>query len=931
MIQLLYFFISPGQMNETLRILGFVPLSEFVLKNMNLSIKADDIFIKCIVHVPNIPIVKALKNSDILSVALERCGSNNHLALGYNKTQKEWYTINTARNLLKSKKWAEIFDVLGFEYSVFVLINSAIVEKVGENFVMICGETSALNLNKEKYLNVHREVLFLGRCKDLFIDSEDAVSEILSDLSLSPLAYESIRKILIRTFSKYNKLPVNSILKNFFDKEFSSFNEEIMENALDSSRITNFLFLISKKFLKPIFSFKNFKILKGKIALLMQRNIYETLNCDDLLSYFSTKNFKLFTDIKDLKNNEKSKIILSLLIFLFNSIYLKIISMHFYSTTASFSRRKIYYFLRIHWNIKTTKFCSEYLENFEKTSVVGISVATLRCIPKNIGFRVITNCSSQSSYHFNLQNSIAKQKISRKINKPYDHQVVCTVSDNINQQTVSSGKVDTKFIVDQNKLSTIQRDFSKSIENIDPIKFSNINFNDENQKRNTIGANPSKIKTESLPISILSDHYKDLVEILTDSINKSKTANKNTIKLSSVNFKASPLLPILKNVFLKNRGFSLLRHIHIKEKIYKYLKTKKARLFLLKVDLKQCFDNIPQNDILRIIKDFLTETEYFYQEMQIIQVKGTNPKIEKCHLRRSPEILLPLNMKEAQPLSYEIPLDIEKGFILKENKTKVFNKAQILKMLDEVIRNTVVKYQNAYYKRRKGISQGCTISGILCAIYYAYLDDNFNDLNCFISRYVDDFLLITDDYQDIQKFLKIAESLKDKGFIINETKIMSNVSEVDDELSFKTNFIEWCGLKIFDERIAIKQECDSPFFRYLVSIYTNRRGEKIFEHLKRGFKVKFSPTLINMNNIKTGENIFDGIFYVSRKLRILFSRASFINKKFVNKILNYFKEEINRILKERGILFDSLKIENIISTAFKKSRVFELKERKFSK
>lgn len=342
-------------MNQTLKALGFVSLENFIKDKINLSLEAEGIYIKCTIEVPKLSFDPPYRNSNIISAALQRCEASNQLAAGYNKTQKDWYNINTSINLLKSKKWSKIFDILGFDYSVFILINTVIVEKVGENFILICGEQSSLNLKKEETVRVQKETLFLGKSKSFTVDTKKAISEILLD-EISSENFEKLSQIFESVFTKYNKLPINSIFKNFFKLELSSANqeEEIIESALENKKITNFLFLISKKFLGPVLTRKHFTILKGKIALLMERNIYETLSSYDLISFFSTTNFKLFEGLININNGQKSRIILNFMLFIFNSIYLKIISLYFYSTSASHSKRKLYYFLRNHWNIRTS-------------------------------------------------------------------------------------------------------------------------------------------------------------------------------------------------------------------------------------------------------------------------------------------------------------------------------------------------------------------------------------------------------------------------------------------------------------------------------------------------------------------------------------------------------------------------------------------------
>lgn len=1054
-------------MNQTLEILGFQPLSQFIEQNIKIKVQSDNIFIKCTIPVPNFTISNIFPINEILSLALAKCEDNNQLSMGYNKTKKEWYGLNTSRNILKSAKWEQIFESIGFDYSIFILVNCLIVEKIGENFIILCGDAKILCEKKAAEIHVARDLLFREKSKNSKVLIEQAIYEIIgSDILFgtsnpnennkeniktenieniektglkrnvidSEFTDEIIAKLALKlktVLTKYNNLPIDAIFKSFFTSNLKNTADSIMENAIEPEKIANFLFLISKKFLKPIFTEKEFKILKGKLVLLTKRNVYETLNLEDLIKYFSTKKFKLFDNLSMIRTQIKTKILKNFMIFLFNSIYLRIISVHFYSTISSFSKRQIHYFSRNQWNIKVSNHFSEYLNYFEKVDKPLQTVATLRCIPKESELRVITNCSVPGSCR-SKENEIKEFKNNCKLGNS---------TNNANNNANANSNI--------NNISNINNNVK---DNLSKAKNNTINFSFQDPLTN---------------VSKLAQIYSDISKVLAD---QRASSNKKLTRPSSINYKASPLLPILKNIFYKNQGFSLLRHMQIQKKLYNLLSSKKNRLILLKVDLKQCFDNIPQDDVLKIIDDLLINDEYFYQEMQIF--KNSH---EKAFLRRELETILPLNMPEAQPKDHEIPKSFNSGFLIKESKTRVFKKQEIYKMLTEVIKNTTIKYQNSYYKKRNGIPQGCSISSIICAIYYAFLDKQFSDLNCFISRYVDDFLIITENIEDIKKFFDKANQLKDKGFVINLTKIDSNIANLDlngldqimysadsvesaestesgseidfnsldtnldkhiscnsldtnrfrhisfnsldtnssicsscnspdtnrhrhisfnsldanssicsscnspnknpyrhiscnsldtnsnrqisfnsldtnadasaieldrcemilnsdqsiPEMQFKSKFVNWCGIKIYDQGVNIKSECQNSHFRFSISIHSTKRGQKIFEHLKKSLAIKLSPLLVNYKNRKTGENLFDGLFFVARKLKILILRAGFINENFVNKILNYFQEEVNRILKERKIKFDSFKIEEIARKAFERSGVLDIKKDKW--
>ncbi|KAI5171644.1 telomerase reverse transcriptase [Pancytospora epiphaga] len=158
--------------------------------------------------------------------------------------------------------------------------------------------------------------------------------------------------------------------------------------------IINFLFLISKKCLKPLFRYSDFKIFKGKLTLLIKRNVYEGISREELRKYFALPNLKLF---KGKYSRQEHKIRCAVaervLIHLMDVLFIKLVSYFFYSTICSNTRYKISYFKRSDWNIWTGSFYKNFLKTFEPTTRKK-RMGTFRCIPKPDGFRVITNCST---------------------------------------------------------------------------------------------------------------------------------------------------------------------------------------------------------------------------------------------------------------------------------------------------------------------------------------------------------------------------------------------------------------------------------------------------------------------------------------------------------------------------------------------------------
>lgn len=856
-------------MQGILKKLQFQSLEIFLKEKISVEVEAEGIFIKCETPVPFLPQSYTLTCHEILAISREQCDEGNQLCQGYSKSRKQWHGCNTSSNILKSQQWDEIFKRIGSEYSLFLLKNATIVQKIGRNYILLCGDVSIPTERKREKHLVKKEVLFHGKPETVDVCYEDAIKTIFAGIDLLPTELLCISKVVKKAVKKYQKLPLKPIFKSYIKKNVAKLPEEsnwIFQRQVEATIVGSFLFLISKKFLRPILDLRSFKVLKGKIILFLKRNVYETLSSEELSNHFIVSKFKLFSQCPEMENSTKIKIIKNLIQFLFNSVFVKIVGMFFYSTTTSFSKHKIFYFMRSDWNIETGKVFSEYLKSFEPCEKSN-SFATLRPIPKENGFRIVTNCSRYTSQSLKEKRAV---------------------------------KID-----------------------------------DDLSKQGCVGV---------LSFKRLTEKYNDISDILVED-NDNKCQNNNDQhannvllnyghkqrKYNSINTQIAILAPITKNIALSCDGFSLFRHFHIVKPLFSYLKTRNDRLMLMKVDLEKCFDNIHQAELIKVIEELLLENEYYYQEFGITSENSVDGKPETKYIKESPRILYPMNVEEAQ--------SVYRGSeaIIKENRIRVISKSEALKKLRNTIENTIVLYRNSYYRKKKGIPQGCSISSFLCSIYLSFLDQEFPNLDWFVRRFVDDFLIITDNPDHLKEFFLLAEKLSAKGFVINPEKIMSNIDlkhlsvcEMGEKPKFVSDSVDWCGFRIYDKKTNIKPVCNDPFFRNAVSIAVENRGRRIFGKLKKAFYIKIGKAFINKSNGKLGECIFDSIFFICRRLRILLLRTEFINEQFIEKILRWCVEILKEAIKDRNILFDEQKIDEITKKAILRSAIRSIKKRKLS-
>lgn len=998
-------------MKPILKKLGFTPMSQFIEERLDIKLDCNDIFIKCNHEFPSLSTKESMSSSDILSYALEVCSEGNQLCNGYCKATKKWYSTNTSRNLLKSEKWAKIFDGLGWEYSIFVLTRSSIIEKVNQSLVFVCGDFGENIEKKQVKATVQREKLFYGRDELVQISLENAIEGILMPCIWNR---NEIVGRLAKVFNKFNKLPLRSLFKSYFsqqkcrsdgktkynnqgasastgainDGNYLHFQQSVsMKGAEDSvihtdgniskhqtdpESIANFLFMISKKFLRPAFGLRDFKVLKGKLILLLKRNLHETVSREELMKYLRIHKLKLFRGVENLSFTSKSYITGNFLLFIFNRIYLNILSFFFYSTTSSFSKAKVLYFTRAEWNRSVSQFVSKYLKQFTKVKD-GTHFATLRCIPKENGFRVVSNCSKINSYVSKMKTEhINKNKESQwKIDEYPETYFQCAKHASLSLEKLRKryDEVDSIFRDEDCSMCIPEGPAFLGIGHLSASQSSTMECRAKPQNRNAIKYESgsslglenncnSKYTVETKHSSCIRSKV-NICDDMKGIMSESKYDTKESMVRSkasrnifpSINSLVASVYPILKKESSESIGYSLMDHRDVKTRLFTFLKSAKQRLYMMKVDLDKCFDNIPKEDLISVLSNLFKKDEYHFQEFILLKESDiTANKMEIKYVRKAPDVMYPINIAEGHLNSSETHSS-DGNFIIKENRVKIFSRSEVLNRIRNIIENTNVYYQNAYYRPNKGIPQGCSISPILCALYYGQMDNEFKHLNGFISRFVDDFLIITPHLSVIRSFLKIAYSLRKKGFVINRNKICANfdVDTVFEEVMlensnttserptgnndavFTANYVEWCGMKIYDSGVALKSVLGDKYFRYSVYVSGPNIGRRVFLKIKKSFEAKCSSLYISRLNIKSGENMFDAFYFVGRRLKILILRAGFINKKFVEKILDWCVERAKAIIKKRRMQLDDTKVDSIASSAFEKCGVLEIRKKPFDR
>jgi telomerase reverse transcriptase len=207
-------------------------------------------------------------------------------------------------------------------------------------------------------------------------------------------------------------------------------------------------------------------------------------------------------------------------------------------------------------------------------------------------------------------------------------------------------------------------------------------------------------------------------------------------------------------------------------------------LYFVKVDVKSCFDTIPQLELLKFIYQLISEEEYRMPRYTVIR-----PPEARFDGEPSKALKPILKWKcRAQPINdFTSFYDVVNDELASNRKKAVFvepgnfqhhNARGLLDLLDQHVRTNVVKVNQRYYRQKRGIPQGSILSSILCNFFYADMERkklDFLNEESLLLRHTDDFLLITTSRQHAKRFLQLMhDGHPEYGISVNATKSLVN-------------------------------------------------------------------------------------------------------------------------------------------------------------
>lgn len=251
---------------------------------------------------------------------------------------------------------------------------------------------------------------------------------------------------------------------------------------------------------------------------------------------------------------------------------------------------------------------------------------------------------------------------------------------------------------------------------------------------------------------------------------------------------------------------------------------RRPRLYFVKLDIQACFDTIPQRRLLHLIDELVSQETYNitrHVEMAPHKFDARGKPTRKFLGRAAP-------VTKEQSISELVANGAHraeaKTVFVDTIKQNVQGADELLNLLDEHVRNNLVKMGDVYLRQRSGIPQGSVLSSLLCNFFYAELERNvlgfLGPTESLLLRLIDDFLLITTDSHQATRFTQVMlRGQPDYGVTVNPAKSLSNFTVAVDGIHIprlEGSSFPYCGslidthtLEIHHDRSRMLEGADS--------------------------------------------------------------------------------------------------------------------------
>ena len=248
----------------------------------------------------------------------------------------------------------------------------------------------------------------------------------------------------------------------------------------------------------------------------------------------------------------------------------------------------------------------------------------------------------------------------------------------------------------------------------------------------------------------------------------------------------------------------------------------KRCFYFAKVDVRACFDTIPQQEVIRVIERICSEKDYRIAQHAEIKPNGARWSHcnDKASAKPSRKFLAPARAGDDSDTFEQVVNQSfargKKGTIFVDMGAQTLDdRESLLDLLEEHVRSNVVRIGKKFFLQKRGIPQGSILSSILCNFFYADFEreclGSLRGEDALLLRMTDDFLLISTSREKATEFLQtMHDGAEAYGIQIRPEKTLVNFDCVVNGTSLNsldngTQF-PYCGVMINMNTLEITKD-----------------------------------------------------------------------------------------------------------------------------
>lgn len=287
-----------------------------------------------------------------------------------------------------------------------------------------------------------------------------------------------------------------------------------------------------------------------------------------------------------------------------------------------------------------------------------------------------------------------------------------------------------------------------------------------------------------------------------------------------------------------------------------------SRLFFAKVDIKSCFDSIPQAQLLPIVRSLFAETSY--RITKHIELKSRNSGRSENGQSLGRRFLgLARSADDTTGFSESTVANMasrKRHVVFADTgNNRVWTRSSLLKLLHDHIQDSLVKIGKKYMKQVDGIPQGSVLSSLLCSYFYGAFEQTelgfLDPESSLLLRLIDDFLLITTDENLARRFLEVMAAGNARyGILVNAEKSLSNFDVAIEGRKVPrvhgSTFFPYCGMAIEMGSLELQKDRskkDAYVSNTLTVDTCSRPGTTLRRKVLSSLKLQMHAMLLDMS------------------------------------------------------------------------------------